>query len=111
MLSLMFLPVVAFAQSGGIGGGTIISSPERTVLPPREISTWRDSGSGLHPMSRLEACSNARRDGNTKISAQTYTLRNRVIKGSTMSECSCEGPAAGGWYKCTVDISVTYSNI
>ena len=83
--------------SGGPGGGSGIGS---------------GTGTGI-ALSRLDACKDARRDGNQKTEVQSFRLQKdayRVIKGSSMSDCMCEGPAPGGWHNCMVDISVTHTN-
>ena len=109
--TMLIIPLVVLAQSGGIGG---IPRVEKYVAPPLETGTWRDSGAGMSPVSKLDACSAARKDGNSKIDLQSFKLQrdaHRIIKGSTMAECSCDGPAAAGWHKCTVDIAITHTNI
>ena len=108
----LFLPALALAQSGSFGGGPIfpVNPPAPEPIPPKHTNTWRGSGEGRSPMSRLEACRLAREDGNRKIQAKSYELRNFRISGSGMGDCMCEGPTAGGWYTCMVDISVTHSN-
>jgi hypothetical protein len=108
----LFLPALALAQGGSIGGGKPYtpSQPATQPLPPLETNAWRGSGTGRSVMSRVDACRAARDDGNFKIQTESYRLSHRVIKGSSMGDCSCDGPAAGGWFTCMVDISITHSN-
>jgi hypothetical protein len=108
---ILLVPFLASAQSGSFGGGSP-TPPEKYTPPPLETATWRGTGTGI-ALSRLDACKDARRDGNQKTEVQSFRLQRdayRVIKGSSMSDCMCEGPAAGGWHNCMVDISVTHTN-
>lgn len=110
---ILLFPAFVFAQSqsGSIGGGAPQPEATRTYIPPLETSTERGTGSGLDLLSKLQACAQARKDGNDNISLISFRLsRTRIIKGDNMSDCMCEGPASGGWYRCTVSISVTHTN-
>lgn len=111
LLALLFVPLTALAQSGSIGGGAP-PPPFAVPTPPMDSETWRGSGSGRSVMSKLDACQQARKDGNSQIDLQTFRLRgmNRIPKSSSMSDCSCEGPAPGGWNTCMVEISISHSN-